>query len=292
MLKAEIRQRKEYLFKKSEEIKKNQIYLKKQRLKKLIEENKPIPNDLKGESDILLKEIEYEDSQTSLPQNILDNEYYTNTYNQQKILVTTSRHPSQRLTQFLQEIRIIIPNSIRVNRGNIVLKDIIKACKQNDFSDLIILHENRGNPDGMIISHMPNGPSVYFGLFNVVLRHDIDDDIEKVSQSFPHLIFNGFNSKLGERIVEILKNLFPIPKKDGNRVLTFSNNDDFISFRHHNFEKKKKFNGEFEVNLEEIGPRFEMRPYQILLGTIDQPDSNKEWVLRPFMRTAKNKKNL
>ena len=292
MLKAEIRQRKEYLFKKREEIKKNQIYLKKQRLKKLIEENKPIPNDLKGESDILLKEIEYEDSQTSLPQNILDNEYYTNTYNQQKILVTTSRHPSQRLTQFLQEIRIIIPNSIRVNRGNIVLKDIIKACKQNDFSDLIILHENRGNPDGMIISHMPNGPTIYFGLFNVVLRHDIDDDIDKVSQSFPHLIFNGFNSKLGERIVEILKNLFPIPKKDGNRVLTFSNNDDFISFRHHNFEKKKKFNGEFEVNLEEIGPRFEMRPYQILLGTVDQPDSNKEWVLRPFMRTAKNKKNL
>ncbi len=292
MLKAEIRQRKEYLFKKSEEIKKNQIYLKKQRLKKLIEENKPIPNDLKGESDILLKEIEYEDSQTSLPQNILDNEYYTNTNNQQKILVTTSRHPSQRLTQFLQEIRIIIPNSIRVNRGNIVLKDIIKACKQNDFSDLIILHENRGNPDGMIISHMPNGPTIYFGLFNVVLRHDIDDDIEKVSQSFPHLIFNGFNSKLGERIVEILKNLFPIPKKDGNRVLTFNNNDDFISFRHHNFEKKKKFNGEFEVDLEEIGPRFEMRPYQILLGTVDQPDSNKEWVLRPFMRTAKNKKNL
>ena len=292
MLKAEIRQRKEYLFKKTEEIKKNEIYLKKQKLKKLIEENKPIPNDLKGESDILLKEIQYEDSQTSLPQNILDNEYYTNSLNEPKILVTTSRHPSQRLTQFLQEIRIIIPNSIRVNRGNIVLKDIIKACKQNDFSDLIILHENRGNPDGMIISHMPNGPSVYFGLFNVVLRHDIDDDIEKVSQSFPHLIFNGFNSKLGERIIEILKNLFPVPKKDGNRVLTFSNNDDFISFRHHNFEKKKKFNGEFEVDLEEIGPRFEMRPYQILLGTVDQPDSNKEWVLRPFMRTAKNKKNL
>ena len=240
MLKAEIRQRKEYLFKKTEEIKKNEIYLKKQKLKKLIEENKPIPNDLKGESDILLKEIQYEDSQTSLPQNILDNEYYTNSLNEPKILVTTSRHPSQRLTQFLQEIRIIIPNSIRVNRGNIVLKDIIKACKQNDFSDLIILHENRGNPDGMIISHMPNGPSVYFGLFNVVLRHDIDDDIEKVSQSFPHLIFNGFNSKLGERIIEILKNLFPVPKKDGNRVLTFSNNDDFISFRHHNFQTRKK----------------------------------------------------
>jgi U3 small nucleolar ribonucleoprotein protein IMP4 len=263
MLKAEIRQRKEYLFKKSEEIKKNQIYLKKQRLKKLIEENKPIPNDLKGESDILLKEIEYEDSQTSLPQNILDNEYYTNTNNQQKILVTTSRHPSQRLTQFLQEIRIIIPNSIRVNRGNIVLKDIIKACKQNDFSDLIILHENRGNPDGLIISHFPNGPTIFFGLFNVVLRHDIEaNKINKISEAYPHLIFEGFNSRVGIRITEILKNIFPVPKAESKRVLTFANKDDFISFRHHNFEIHKNNYGDKDVILEEIGHRFELRPYQ------------------------------
>ena len=93
------------------------------RLKKSIEENKEIPSDLKKESDILLKEIEYEDINTSLPQNILDNEYYDNNFNSPKILVTTSRNPSQRLIQFLQEIRIIIPNSVRVNRGNIVLKD-------------------------------------------------------------------------------------------------------------------------------------------------------------------------
>jgi U3 small nucleolar ribonucleoprotein protein IMP4 len=292
MLKAEICQRKEYLFKKNEEIKKKLIYEKKSRLKKSIEENKEIPSDLKKESDILLKEIEYEDINTSLPQNILDNEYYDNNFNSPKILVTTSRNPSQRLIQFLQEIRIIIPNSVRVNRGNIVLKDIIRACKQNDYSDLIILHENRGNPDGMIISHMPSGPTIYFGLFNVVLRHDINVQIDHVSQSFPHLIFNGFNNKLGERIIEILKNLFPVPKSNSNRVLTFHNNDDFISFRHHNFEKKKKINSQYEINLEEVGPRFEMKPYQILLGTVDQPDSNKEWALRPFMRTAKNKKNL
>ena len=58
------------------------------------------------------------------------------------------------------------------------------------------------------------------------------------------------------------------------------------------FEKKSGKGGKPEVFLEEIGPRFEMRPYQILLGTVDQPDSNKEWVLRPFMNTARNKNNL
>ena len=292
MLKRDIRLRKEYLFKKKEEINEKLKYEKKQGVTNLIENDIPIPGDLKGESDQLLRELQYDDINTALPNNILDDEYYDNISRDPKILVTTSRAPTQRLTQFLKEMRIIIPNCVRINRGNIVIKDLVKACKENDYTDLILLHENRGQPDGMIISHMPQGPTIYFGLFNVVLRHDIAEEIDKVSEANPHLIFDGFNSRLGERITEIIKNIFPMPKPDCKRVLTFSNKNDFISFRHHNFQTRKKTNGEKEVDLEEIGPRFEMRPYQILLGTADQPDSNKEWALRPFMRTAKRKDNL
>lgn len=68
--------------------------------------------------------------------------------------------------------------------------------------------------------------------------------------------------------------------------MTFVNNDDIISFRHHVHRKQS----EKEVELREIGPRFEMKPYQILLGTLDQPDAKKEWVLRPYMNTAKKRK--
>ena len=293
MFKRDIRQRKEYLFKKKEEIKNKLIYSKKQKLKTIIENNQPIPGDLKGEADSLLKSMQYDDINTALPLNIADDEYFSNSNFSSKILITTSRTPSQRLTQFLKEIRLIIPNSVRVNRGNIVIKDLVRACKENDFSDLIILHENRGNPDGLIISHFPNGPTIFFGLFNVVLRHDIEaNKINKISEAYPHLIFEGFNSRVGIRITEILKNIFPVPKAESKRVLTFANKDDFISFRHHNFEIHKNNYGDKDVILEEIGPRFELRPYQILLGTVDQPDSNKEWELRPFMRTAKNKNNL
>lgn len=292
MIKKNIRQRKEYLFKKNEEIKNKLIYEKKMKLKRAIEEEKPIPSELKKDSDNLLKELDYEDDNTMLPYSIVDDEYANNKYTEPKILVTTSRTPSQRLTQFLKEMRIIIPNSVRVNRGNTVLKDLVKVCQENEFSDLVLLHENRGSPDGMIISHMPYGPTIYFGLFNVVLRHDIEEDIDTVSEAYPHLIFDGFNSRLSDRIVEILKNVFPVPKLDSQRVLTFVNNDDYISFRHHTFTKsKKETNKKGEgVDLEEVGPRFEMRPYQILLGTVDMPDSNKEWVLRPYMNTARRKK--
>ena len=70
-------------------------------------------------------------------------------------------------------------------------------------------------------------------------------------------------------------------------MITFANNNDFISFRHHVYEKE----GE-EVKLKELGPRFEMKPYQISLGTIDQPNAKKEWVLRPYMNTSKKRKAL
>jgi U3 small nucleolar ribonucleoprotein protein IMP4 len=289
MIKKNIRQRKEYIFKKNEEIKNKLVYEKKMKLKRALEEEKPIPSELKKDSEGLLQELEYEDDNTILPNSVVDDEYASNKYQEPKILITTSRTPSQRLIQFLKEMRIIMPNSVRLNRGNIVIKELVRACQDNEFSDLIILHENRGVPDGMIISHMPYGPTIYFGLFNVVLRHDIQEDIDKVSEAYPHLIFDGFETSLGGRITEIIKNLFPVPKLDSERVLTFVNKEDFISFRHHTFDKtpEKK-----DVKLEEVGPRFEMRPYQILLGTVDQPESNKEWVLRPYMNTSRRKQNL
>ena len=139
---------------------------------------------------------------------------------------------------------------------------------------------------------MPFGPTVYFGLFNVVLRHDIREEVDTVSEAYPHLIFDGlFTSRLGVRITDLLKNIFPVPKLDSLRVLTLINNDDYISFRHHTYTKNKNSNKD-NVDLEEVGPRFELRPYQILLGTIDMPEANKEWVLRPYMNTSRKKKAI
>lgn len=74
---------------------------------------------------------------------------------------------------------------------------------------------------------------------------------------------------------------------DSKRVVTFSNQHDFISFRNHVFQKKGK-----EVQLKELGPRFEMRLYQIKLGTMDLKTAENEWVLRPYLNTARKKDAL
>jgi len=169
-------------------------------------------------------------------------------------------------------MRLVFPNSHRINRGNYVIKELAEACRANDITDLIVLHEHRGVPDALIVSHFPHGPTVYFTLSNVILRHDIPGyNKSTVSEQYPHLIFENFTSKLGNRVMDVMKFLFPVPKEDSKRVMTFANEDDFISFRHviphflaylclitvprhHVFVTTGR-----EVQLAEVGPRFEMK---------------------------------
>jgi hypothetical protein len=43
-------------------------------------------------------------------------------------------------------MRLVFPNSYRINRGNYVVKELADACRANDITDLIVLHEHRGIP--------------------------------------------------------------------------------------------------------------------------------------------------
>jgi len=156
-------------------------------------------------------------------------------------------------------------------------------------TDVIIVHENRGKPDGIIISHLPYGPTAFFGLSGVILRHDIQDrELGPMSEAYPHLVMPHFTSKLGLRVKTILKYLFPVPKTDSRRVITFANTNDQISFRHHVYKRT----GHKNIDLKEVGPRFEMKLYQIKLGTLEMREADDEWVLRPYMNTARKRKIL
>lgn len=44
------------------------------------------------------------------------------------------------------------------------MQDLVSLCLNKNLSDLIILHEHRGVPDGLILCHFPVGPTIYFGL--------------------------------------------------------------------------------------------------------------------------------
>ena len=230
--------------------------------------------------------MELEDDNTAVPRTHVDDEYARAAEIDPKLLITTSRDPSSRLTQFAKELKLLFPNSQRLNRGGLVISELVDSCRSHGYTDLVIAHEHRGEPDGLVVCHLPYGPTAYFGIYNTVLRHDIGDkgEVGTVSEAFPHLIFDNFTSKLGTRVSNILKHLFPAPKEDSKRVLTFANREDFVSFRHHTYEMPR---GAKSVELKERGPRFEMKLYQIRLGTVDQAHAENEYMLRSYVRSAK-----
>jgi U3 small nucleolar ribonucleoprotein protein IMP4 len=253
-----------------------------------------------------------------VPQSFMDDEYRMAGITEPKVMVTTARDPSTKLSAFAKEIRLLFPNAQRVNRGNHVVSQLVEVARQNEITDIVVLHEHRGVPDGLIISHMPFGPTVKFGLYNVVTRSDIGT-LPNMSEQYPHLIFDNFKSNLGERVSIILKHLFPTPKTDSKRVMTFANRSDFISFRHHNWRRgrNKKLRpdsgnkkeeaaeqdeggesdeetigtlGRNEIELLEVGPRFELRLFEITNGTLDSATADKEWVYRPYMNSRKKRR--
>lgn len=289
MLRRNTRLRREYLYRKSLEGKERVEYEHKRTIRAALEEGKPLPSELRKKEAELRRDIELEDDNTAVPRTHIDDEYAHAGEVDPQVLITTSRDPSSRLVQFAKELKLVFPNSRRMNRGGLVLPDLVETCRSHNVTDIVLVHEHRGEPDGLIVSHLPYGPTAYFGLFNTVTRHDIGDKsaVGTVSEAFPHLVMEGFTSTLGRRVSNILRFLFPVPKEGSKRVLTFANTKDYISFRHHTYEQPA---GVKSIELKEHGPRFECKLYQIKLGTVDQAHAENEWVLRAYTRSAKKSK--
>lgn len=244
----------------------------------------------------LRKDFQYDEAMPDNKEQLdLDDEYAAlSGVVEPRVLVTTSRSPSSRLGAFSKEIRLLMPTAIRLNRGNTVLPELVRSCNSRGLSDIILLHEHRGTPTAMTISHLPHGPTVSFSLHNVVLRQDIPNSLRgTVSESYPHLIFEGFTSPMGQRIVKVLKHLFPpLPPDSGKpksgRVVTFKNVDDIIEVRHHVFVRTSYDSCE----LSEVGPRMSLRPFEIRGGSLENKDGDVEWHLNQYTRTSRKKNYL
>lgn len=288
MLRRSTRLRKEYLYKKALEDREAATFDKKRKLQKALDTNKAIPTELRGEDKRLRKTLDLADDKTREQRSTIDDEYAYIGVKDPKILITTSRDPSSRLTQFLKELRLLFPGAQRMNRGAYVVKDLMEMARSHEMSDVIIVHEHRGEPDGLVVCHLPFGPTAYFGLSNVVLRHDLAEKAPTISEAAPHLVFHGFTAKTGRRVKTILQALFPPAKALGERVITFANHHDTVFFRHHTYDRPKGPGGDGhkskakDVELKENGPRFAMRLFRVELGAIDMKDVQVEWVLRPY----------
>ncbi|GAB7340470.1 hypothetical protein MBLNU457_6896t1 [Dothideomycetes sp. NU457] len=295
MLRRQARERRDYLYRRALTLRDAEIAEKRAKLKASLASGKPLDPTIANDKE-LRTNYRYDESRAdrTVDEELeLDDEYsHLSGVVDPRVLVTTSRDPSSRLGGFAKEIRLLLPTSIRLNRGNLILPNLVQSAQSSGLSDIILLHEHRGTPTAMTVSHFPHGPTASFSLHNVVLRHDIPNASRgTVSESYPHLIFEGFTTKLGLRVVKILQHLFPPREgtaKLGSRVVTFKNIEDSIEVRHHVFVKT----GYQSVELAEVGPRMTMRLFEIRGGTLENKDGDVEWHMNQYTRTSRKKDYL
>lgn len=295
MLRRHARQRRDYLSRRARTLRDAEIAEKRATLKRSLATGKPLDPSVAHDPP-LRHDYPYDESRagrTAQEELDLDDEYAAlSGVVDPRVLVTTSRDPSARLAAFAKEMRLLLPTAVRLNRGNLVLPTLVQSATRSRLSDLLLLHERRGTPTALTISHFPHGPTASFSLHNVVLRHDIPNASRgTVSESYPHLVFEGFTTPLGHRVVKILQHLFP-PRESttklGSRVVTFKNIADSIEVRHHVFVKT----GYQSVELAEVGPRVTMRLFEIRQGTAENKDGDVEWHMNQYTRTSRKRDYL
>jgi len=195
------------------------------------------------------------------------------------LAVTTCVHPSSPCLAFVEELIDVFPNSHYYKRGTYSLKQIISFCSNRDFTDLLVINENRKRPNGVLMIHLPDGPTAHFKLSSIVPSKSIKGH-GKASGCNPELILNNFNTRLGHTVGRMLASLFPYkPNFKGRSAVTFHNQRDYIFFRRHRyiFEQNEK------VRLQELGPRFTLKLRSLQHGTFDSKGGEYEWVHKPEM---------
>ncbi|XP_064625213.1 ribosome production factor 1-like [Lineus longissimus] len=226
------------------------------------------------------------DEEVALDQSQDEMSAYFNRKTTPKVLITTSDRPKSRTNKFCKELKKSIPNSEIYYRRGLDLKKIIPQAVAKDYTDLIVINEDRNQPNGMVISHLPDGPTAHFKMSSVQLTTDLKKP-GKMTGHMPEVILNNFNTRLGHSVGRLLASLFPHdPEFQGRRVVTLHNQRDFIFFRQHRYE----FRNAKKAGLLELGPRFTLKLRSLQKGTFDSKYGEYEWVhKRHEMETSRRK---
>jgi ribosome production factor 1 len=224
------------------------------------------------------------------------------------VLITTSYTCTKVMYKFIADMLEVFPAATYYKRKGYPLKKIVEYAKNREFTDLVVFNEDRKKINGMIVIHLPDGPTAFFRLSSLVLSTDIRGHGRATSHK-PELVLNNFGTMLGHRIGRMFASLFcQDPMFKGRRVVTFHNQRDFIFFRHHRYlfhekdekqiEKqpdgkvKKTVTPTVRARLQECGPRFTLKLEMLQKGTMDTTGGEFEWIHKSEMDTSRRKFHL
>lgn len=202
-----------------------------------------------------------------------------------KILITTNKHARKAAYEFSDLLLELLPNSNFVKRKEqFEMKEMAKFCSNRNYTDLVVINEDKKAVNGLTIIHLPEGPTFYFSISSLIESKKIRGHGNSTGH-IPELILNNFSTRLGNSVGRLFQSLFPHrPEFQGREVVTLHNQRDFIFFRRHRYV----FKNDEKVGLQELGPQFTLRLRRIQKGV----KGDIEWEHRPDMDRDKKKFQL
>uniref|UniRef100_A0A6P7GCC6 Probable ribosome production factor 1 n=1 Tax=Diabrotica virgifera virgifera TaxID=50390 RepID=A0A6P7GCC6_DIAVI len=219
-------------------------------------------------------------------------EFYKQSY-EPKVLITYADNPMKKTRIFGRELTRIIPNSVSLYRNRSGVKKMVKSATQKGYTDILIVNEHKKEPDGLLLIHLPDGPTAHFRVSNVRITTELRKNHRDITAHRPEVVLNNFSTRLGLTVGRMLGALFHYdPEFEGQRAVTFHNQRDFIFFRHYRYGFDA--NGK-KCRLKELGPRFTLKLKSLQRGTFDSKYGKYEWIIdgrRHSMETSRRKFNL
>ncbi|ANB12220.1 Rpf1p [Sugiyamaella lignohabitans] len=200
-----------------------------------------------------------------------------------KVLITTNKNAHKEAYEFSELLLEILPgySNFVKRKPQFEMKDIAKFCANRNYTDVIVINEDKKAVNGLTFMHLPEGPTFYFSVSSLVKTERISGH-GRATAHIPELILNNFSTRLGQTVGRLFQSLFPHrPEFEGRQVVTLHNQRDFIFFRRHRY----LFKNEERVGLQELGPQFTLRLRRVQKGIRDEI----EWQHRPEMDKEKKK---
>ncbi|KAK9380883.1 anticodon-binding protein [Kockiozyma suomiensis] len=199
-----------------------------------------------------------------------------------KVLITTSKNARAEAYELADQLVNVISGAEFIKRGHkFSMKEIARFCINREYTDLIVISEDRKVVNGLTFVHLPNGPTFFFSLTSLVMPKQISGHGRATKHS-PELVLNNFSTRLGSTVGRLFQSLFPqTPEFVGRQVVTMHNQRDYIFFRRHRYVFKETE----RVGLQELGPQFTLKLRRVHRGIAEE----LEWEHRPDMDKEKHK---
>lgn len=209
-------------------------------------------------------------------------DFFLNSGKPPKILLTTLPLAKKVAYEFADLLLDFLPNTTFIKRkSEYTMVEMAQYCAAREYTDLIVIDEDKKKVNGITFMHLPEGPTFHFSLLLVVDTAQIKGH-GRATDHTPELILNNFSTRLGKTVGRLFQLIFPQdPELVGRQVITLHNQRDYIFFRRHRYV----FRNEEKVGLQELGPQFTLKLRRLQKGL----RGDTVWEHRPDMERDKKK---